>query len=356
VTLPEVGADGQARIAAARVLVVGVGGLGCPAVHYLAAAGVGRLCLVDGDRVRTTDLHRQLLFGTADVGRSKVEAAAQCLREQGHATEVRTVPEHLSAANALPLVAAHDLVLDCTDDLAARYLINDACVQAGRPFVHGSLHRFAGQVAVFNHGEGPTYRCLFPREPVPGEVPNCADTGVLGVLPGTVGLLQATEALKLILGTPGLLSGRVLLVDLLAQEHRTIAVQRDAQQVQRAMQRLLGDAATGVSGEAPGISAEEFIAACANGEAWQCVDVRLPHEEPRAEGLGAHRIPMQELPARVHELDPARPTLVFCQHGIRSLHVTHWLRTQGFARVRSLEGGVLAWQQCRTTGHQRTLA
>jgi len=346
IVLPQVGAEGQARLAAARVLVVGAGGLGCPVLHYLAAAGVGHLCIVDGDQVDVTNLHRQLLYGTADVGKGKAATAAHRLREQGFDCAFEVVGEHLRAHNARELIAHHDVVVDCTDDLFTRYLINDACVQLGKPFVHGSLHRFAGQVAVFNHAGGPTYRCAFPQEPGQGQVPSCAEAGVLGVVPGVVGTLQATEVLKLLLGNGGLVNDGILLVDLLTQEHRRMKVRRDAQQEAKARLRDIdADAAheavcaSGGTGMAP----QELQQRMDRGEHWQLLDVRQADETPRIAALEGHRIPLDQLEQRAQELEPALPTLVYCTSGVRSRKAAQMLQRLGFATVRSLNGGVHAW-------------
>lgn len=346
IILPQVGTAGQQRLARARVLVVGAGGLGCPVLHNLAAAGVGRITIVDGDMVAISNLHRQLLYSTADVGRGKAATAARHLREQGFECELKAVEEHLGPRNAKPLVSGHDLVVDCTDDLAARYLINDACVQTGRPFVHGSLHRFSGQVAVFNHGGGPTYRCAFPDEPAPGQVPDCSEAGVLGVLPGVVGTLQATEALKLLLGMEDLIDDGLLLVDLLHHDHRRMRLRRDPAQELKALMRDLdrepssaGVCATDVEGMAPA----ELLDRLAAGERWQLLDVRMPHEVPQVDALRGHAIPLDELPRRAHELDRDVPVLVYCAAGVRSRHAARQLQRMGFGTVRSLRGGVRAW-------------
>lgn len=346
IVLPQVGAAGQARLARANVLVVGAGGLGCPVLHQLAAAGVGRLTVVDGDIVELSNLHRQLLYATADVGAGKADTAARRLREQGFETRVEAVGRHLRPDNARALVERHDVVVDCTDDLFTRYLINDACVQAGKPFVHGSLHRFSGQVAVFNHGEGPTYRCAFPQEPGPGQVPDCADAGVLGVLPGAVGTLQATEVLKLLLGTGGLLDDGILLVDLLTHRYHRMALRRDPAQVARALARDIGGGERVPDGCAQAedeLTPVELLERLARGERWQLLDVRDPEETPRIAALEGHRIPLADLGARADELERERPVLAYCASGVRSRSAATILRRLGFHEVRSLRGGVRAW-------------
>ena len=348
IILPQVGAEGQARLAAARVLVVGAGGLGCPVLHYLVAAGVGQLCIVDGDVVEVTNLHRQLLYSRSDVGKGKAATAADRLRGMGYDRAIEAVAEHLRERNARALIARHDVVVDCTDDLFMRYLINDACVQLGKPFVHGSLHRFAGQVAVFNHAGGPTYRCAFPQEPGPGQVPNCADAGVLGVLPGVVGTLQATEVLKLLLGTGGLVNDGILLVDLLTQQHRRMKLHRDARQEAKALLRDIDAAAAhaaACASDGPGMAPQEMQQRINRGEHWQLLDVRQPDEIPRIAVLEGHRIPLDQLEQRAQELDPVLPTLVYCASGVRSRLAAQMLQRLGFAMVRSLNGGARAWPQ-----------
>ena len=347
ITLEQVGLEGQARLQHAAVLVVGAGGLGCPALQYLVAAGVGRIGIMDGDTVAITNLHRQTLFNAGDVGRKKARVAVERLSAQNPDPELRALPFHLSPANALETISDYDLVLDCTDDIPTRYLVNDACVQADKPFIHGSIHRFEGQVSVFNHLNGPTYRCLFPDQPERDQVPSCAATGVLGVVPGTIGCLQATETLKVILGMEGILSGKLLIQDFISQTVRTISFQRDAVQVRVAMQRDISaeqdERRACATQEHDGITAEEVQQALDRNERWQFVDVRELHEQPHVDRLQGHRIPLHELAIRIGELDPALPTVVYCQSGVRSKLAVKLLREHGVAEAHSLEGGVLAW-------------
>ncbi|MCB0770079.1 MAG: HesA/MoeB/ThiF family protein [Flavobacteriales bacterium] len=347
ITLAQVGFDGQARLRQARVLVVGAGGLGCPALQYLVAAGVGCIGIMDGDSVTISNLHRQPLFNAGDVGRKKAIIAAERLGAQNPEPGISALPYHLSPANALETISCYDLVLDCTDDIPTRYLVNDACVHADKPFVHGSIHRFEGQVSVFNHSNGPTYRCLFPDQPEREQVPSCAASGVLGVVPGTIGCLQATEALKVLLGMEGILRGKLLIQDLIGQSARTISFQRNPEQVGIAMRRDLSSP----QGEVPAcnvpgadvITVEELHHALERNAPWQFLDVRDQHEEPRVENLQGHHIPVHELTTRMGELDPDRPILVYCQSGTRSTLAVKVLREQGMIDVLSLEGGVLAW-------------
>lgn len=234
IALPEVGETGQRKLAEAKVLVVGAGGLGCPALQYLAAAGIGTIGIVDGDVVNETNLHRQVLYNNSDVGKPKVEVAAERLKNLNSQIEINTFSEFLTAANALDIVANYDLIVDATDNFAARYRINDVCVKLNKPFVYGAIHRFEGQVSVFNYKGGPTYRCLFPDKPAENQIPNCNETGVLGVLPGIIGTHQATEVLKIIIGIGEVLSGKLMTLNLLTNSTRTFEFSRNDEQVQKA--------------------------------------------------------------------------------------------------------------------------
>jgi len=343
--LREFGADGQARLAAARVLIVGAGGLGSPSALYLAAAGVGTLGLVDDDTVDESNLHRQLLYGTSDVGRRKLDAAAARLQDVNplvcvvpHATRLRT-------SNAAALVAEYDLVIDGTDNFPARYAINDACVRRGIPFVYGSVARFEGQVSVFGAPEGPCYRCLFPEPPPPGTVPTCAEDGVLGVLPGMIGLLQATEAIKWCTGLGESLAGRLLLFDALTQRMREVALPRNP------ACRVCGAAARAARSDGRGDEAEmsedttprELAARLARGDSPVLLDVREAWEYAIAALPGSVLVPLGTLQQRTGTLDAQAEYVVYCHHGGRSAMAAQWLRSQGFARVANLEGGIDAW-------------
>jgi len=364
--VPEVGEEGQRRLKAASVLVVGAGGLGSPLALYLAAAGVGRLGIVDFDRVDRSNLQRQLLFGEGDVGRGKVEAAAARLREVNPHVRVDRHATRLTAANALELLREYDVVADGSDNFATRYLVNDACVLLGKPDVWGAVQRFEGQLAVFDATRGPCYRCLFPEPPPPGTVPSCAEAGVLGVLPGIVGLLQANEVLKLVLGIGEPLIGRFLVFDALRMRFRELALRKSAhcplcsaEPTQRGLVEYAElcaedtmtsreSAAAGVGGEdweRLQVDARELAAWLRDGRDLQLVDVRTPMEHRIASLDGATLIPIQELQRRVGELDPSRPTIAFCHYGPRSDSATMWLRGQGFARVLSLAGGLDAWSR-----------
>ena len=352
--LPEVGPDGQRRLKAARVLLVGAGGLGSPAALYLAAAGVGTIGLVDADRVEVSNLQRQVLHGTAAIGRTKVESAAARLADLNPLVAVERHEERLTSANAMRILAGYDVVVDGSDNFPTRYLVNDACALLGKPDVYGSVWRFEGQVSVFWPPRGPCYRCLYRDPPPPELVPSCAEGGVLGVLPGIVGTLQATEAIKLVLGAGVPLTGRLLLVDALGMTFRELALERDPAcplcGARPTIDRLIdyeafcGTAPQGARSEVPmELSVIELRDELQGGRALDLVDVREPWEFGVCRIPGSRLIPLRELPARVAELDPAAEIVTICHTGQRSLVAARALREAGLARARSLRGGVEAW-------------
>ncbi|MFI5234393.1 MAG: molybdopterin-synthase adenylyltransferase MoeB [Gemmatimonadales bacterium] len=350
--LPEVGLAGQRKLKAARVLLIGAGGLGSPAALYLAAAGIGVIGIVEFDTLDATNLQRQVLHGTSWIGKPKLDSAVARLRELNPHVAVEPIAERLTSANARGIIRRYDIVLDGSDNFPTRYLVNDACVLEGKPLVYGSIFRFEGQVSLFHPPAGPCYRCLFSEPPPPGLVPNCAEGGVLGVLPGIIGSLQALEALKWILGvgTPAL--GRLLLFDALKLEFRELAITRDL--------------ACPVCGEHPSITDlidyEAFCGLTASEtdqgveisvaelrrtevgkDAPLVLDVRELWEWELVHLRGAVHVPLSELPARLGELDTRREIVTLCHHGMRSLSARELLRGAGFARVRSLAGGIDAW-------------
>jgi adenylyltransferase/sulfurtransferase len=350
--LPEVGSEGQERLRAASVLLVGAGGLGAPAALYLAAAGVGRLGLVDPDRVEISNLHRQVLYGTSDERRPKVETAAERLRALNPEVEVIAYPFRFEADNALGLLSGYDLVLDGTDTFETRYLVNDASVLAGVPNVYASVSRFEGQASVFGAGGGPCYRCIFEAPPPPGLIPSCAEGGVLGVLPGLLGLVQATEALKLLLGIGEPLVGRLLLVDALEMRFRTLHVHKNPDcPVCGASPRITSLRAVPTTcpppsmATIPEITVRDLHRMREEGNPPFLLDVRGPDEHALA-NLGGALIPLQELPQRLAELEPHRddPMLVVhCRSGSRSARAVELLRQHGYANAVNLKGGILAW-------------
>ncbi len=336
IQLAEVGKDGQDKLGQARVLVVGAGGLGCPALQYLTAAGIGQIGIVDGDRVSLNNLQRQVLFTEQDIGKNKALVAKESLSALNSEIEIRAYTQHLTLENAESLISGFDLILDCSDNFVTRYLINDVCIRLDKPFVHGSLFKFEGQVSVFNFQNGPSYRCLFPDPPKPGDVPNCNEVGVLGVLPGVIGTLQATEAIKIILGLGQVLSGKLLLQNLLSHKQRLIEFSRNEGEIRRIKGlteiELVATDDCIINSE---ISLDEldeltdFI----------LVDVRESDEYPRISKEGLFEIPMSELENRMSEL-PVNPTKVFfCASGIRSARAVSIVTKHGIPNCLSLQEG-----------------
>lgn len=345
IQLPEIGPEGQARLAAARVLLVGVGGLGAPAALYLAGAGVGHLGLIDPDTVAVSNLQRQILYVEADAGRAKVGQAARRLSALNAELELQCWAESLHAGNALERLAGYDLIVDGSDNLSTRYLLNDACMRLGKPLIHGSVYRFEGQVASFLPG-GPCYRCLYPQMPPPGSMPSCAEAGVLGVLPGLVGVLQASEVLRLILGWGEGLSGRMLLMDLRRMAFQTLELPRtpDCPACGERTEALRAEdypEIACVADTASPAQARELLA-----EGWRALDVRTPAEHAAGALPGLH-LPLGELEAGLNTLNPETALLVYCQKGQRSAQAVSLLRRHGFTRLRSLQGGYEAWSAAK---------
>jgi adenylyltransferase/sulfurtransferase len=353
--MPEVGMDGQLKLKQARVLMVGAGGLGAPLGLYLAAAGVGHLGILDFDVVDFTNLQRQVTFSTQDVGKAKSEAAKARLAGLNPAIEITTYNTRLTSANALDLFRDYDLIVDGTDNFPTRYLVNDACVLLGKPNVYGSIFRFEGQVSIFGMPDGPCYRCLYPEPPPPGLVPSCAEGGVLGVLPGIVGSLQAIEAIKLILGNGEPLVGRLLLFDALAMrfrelklkknpacplcgEHRTITKLIDYEE----FCGIRGEEAPAAATDVPEITPLALKARLERGDDLFILDVREPHEYQIC-NLNGYLIPLGDLPKRVNELDSSREIVAHCRSGKRSADAVNFLKQAGFRKIWNLKGGVLAW-------------
>jgi adenylyltransferase/sulfurtransferase len=350
-SLPEIGEGGQRRLRAARVLLVGAGGLGSPAALYLAAGGVGVLGLVDDDRVDETNLQRQVLFGTRDVGRPKSEAAAERIRDLNPHVHVERFGERLTSANALEILRGFDIIVDGSDNFPTRYLVNDACVLLGKPDVYGAIFRFEGQVSVFARGAGPCYRCLFRDPPPPELVPSCEQAGVMGVVPGIVGSLQALEAVKLITGAGEPLLGRLLLFDGLPSRFRELPIRRDPECPvcgDRPTIRELIDyeafcSTPGGQTDDVEVTVSVLRQMLVNGGQVQLVDVREPWEWSICRLEGASLLPLRELPQRFDQLDRTRPVITYCHTGQRSLIARQFLLAQGFKDVRSLRGGVESW-------------
>jgi molybdopterin/thiamine biosynthesis adenylyltransferase/rhodanese-related sulfurtransferase len=354
-TLAGFGPAGQEKLKGGSVLVIGAGGLGCPALLYLAAAGVGRIVIVDSDRVEVSNLQRQVLYTSADEGQPKAEAAAARLRALNPFITIEPIVARFTRDNALELVRSVKVVLDGSDNFGTRYLVNDACVLADRPFVYGAIQGFEGQLSVFNWQGGPTYRCLFPAPPEPGTVQNCAEAGVLGVLPGLIGTAQATEVIKLLTGIGEPLSGRLLLWDSLAMRSQTVTLAADPRSRQISELPPAGDgevcAVPGLDGDGKEIDVAELRAALAAGREPQLVDVREDWERQMSGTIGAdHHAPLSQImsgdSSALTVLDPMRPTVVYCAAGQRSLNVARSLREQlGFRTALSLRGGMHAWQR-----------
>lgn len=352
-SLPHVGSDGQRRLKQARVLIVGAGGLGSPAALYLAAAGVGTLGLVDSDAVDLSNLQRQVLHGTGAVGRSKVESARARLQDLNPHVTLETFNTRLSSADALDILRRFDVIVDGSDNFPTRYLVNDACVLLGKPNVYGAIFRFDGQASVFDARRGPCYRCLYAEPPPPHLVPSCAEGGVLGVLPGLVGSIQALEAIKLVLGVGESLVGRLLLVDGLTLRTRELELRKDPacpvcgpEPTVTALIDYEAFCGYAPSGEAAG-DREITVAELARDQARLAhvllLDVREPFEVAIATLPDARHIPLGELPDRLAELDGHREIVAYCHRGVRSLRAVELLRAAGFANARSLRGGIDAW-------------
>ncbi len=356
--MPEVGMEGQLKLKQAKVLLIGTGGLGAPLGLYLAAAGVGRIGIVDFDTVDSTNLQRQVIHGTKDIGRPKIDSAADRMHDINPNVEIVKYETALTSANALDIIKDYDVVVDGTDNFPTRYLVNDACVLLNKPNAYGSIFRFEGQATVFHHDGGPCYRCLYPEPPPPGLVPSCAEGGVLGILPGLIGLIQATETVKLILGKGETLSGRLILYDALNMRFRELRLRRnpdcpvcgdnptvtkliDYQQFCGIPQQKKEEAAA--KGGIPEISPAELKSKLDAGENIFVLDVREPHEFDICRLDGSTLIPLGQLPNRVSELNSADEIVVHCKSGMRSAKAVDFLQKAGFGKVKNLAGGILAW-------------
>lgn len=358
IALPEFGIEGQRRLKRASALVVGAGGLGSPVALYLAAAGVGRIGIVDFDRVDASNLQRQVMYATSDVGHDKVDIACERLRDLNPELDIVAHEVQLTSENALQVIGGYDVVIDGTDNFPTRYLVNDACVLLGKPYVYGSILRFDGQVAVFDAARGPCYRCLFREPPPPGLVPSCAEGGVLGALPGIIGSLQALEAIKLLSGVGDTLTGRLLLFDGLTVKWRELKLKKNPKCAicgdQPTITGLIDyDEFCGVnnqtmtkeSNQVPEIDVATLKARFDSGERPRLIDVREPFEWDIANlgQYGAQQIPLKELVRRADELDRNEEIVVYCRSGGRSADAALYLKRAGFNRVASMKGGILAW-------------
>jgi len=357
--MPEVGVEGQEKLVSSSVLCIGAGGLGSPLALYLGAAGIGRLGIVDFDVVDFSNLQRQIIHGEAKIGKLKVESAKERIHEINSDIEVETYNLRLTSENALDIVKEYDVVVDGTDNFATRYLVNDSCVLLGKPNVYGSIFRFEGQVSVFDATRGPCYRCLYPEPPPPGLVPSCAEGGVLGILPGIIGTMQAAETIKLILGKGRPLVGKLLFVDVMEMKIRELKLRKDPNcplcgknptitklidydefcGVGRGEEQALAEASD------LEITVDEFNNLIKSKKDILILDVRGPNEYQICHIKGSKLIPLGDLPSRVNELDTADEIIVHCHHGVRSLRATTFLRNMGFKKVKSLKGGIDVWAQ-----------
>jgi len=345
VILPEIGVLGQQKLAAAKVLVIGAGGLGCPILQYLAAAGVGTLGIIDYDIVDISNLHRQILYGTQSLGENKAVAAKQRLSDLNPDIVINAYAEKLTPKNALSIFKAYDIIVDGTDNFSTRYLVNDACVITKKPLVYGAIFKFEGQVAVFNYKNGPSYRCLFPEPPKAGSVPSCAEIGVLGVLPGIIGSMQANEVLKVILDLGNVLGGKLVTYNCLTAQSSTFSIARNEEEIRKVQatetnfETIDYDYFCGLS------SIKEINAADAFGlQDVLFIDVREPHETPKIEELSPEYIPLGRLEEKINNLDKNTEIIVFCQSGIRSRKAVEILIQHDFKTIAHVRGGAIALQ------------
>jgi molybdopterin/thiamine biosynthesis adenylyltransferase/rhodanese-related sulfurtransferase len=351
ILLDKVGLEGQEKLKAAKVLVIGAGGLGCPVLQYLTAAGVGTIGIVDFDRVDATNLQRQILYTVADIGQNKAITAKNRLTQLNPHVHFEVYPEKLTTKNALALFSKYDIIVDGTDNFSTRYLVNDACVITDKPLVYGAIYKFEGQVSVFNYKEGSTYRCLFPEPPKSESVANCADVGVLGVLPGLIGVQQANEVLKIIVEIGEPLSGKLLTYDALNNSFLTIKINRSEEEIQKVIETASNfesidyELFCGINKEVKmsEISALELKEWIRLSKDIQIIDVREDWEQPQIEELNAINIPLNSIPANLDKINKEKVTVVFCQHGIRSLNCIAYLEQQGFNQLINLEGGIVNW-------------
>jgi adenylyltransferase/sulfurtransferase len=358
--MPEVALDGQKKLKGASVLLIGTGGLGSPVGMYLAAAGIGRIGLVDYDIVDFTNLQRQVVHGTSALGKLKVDSARERLLDINPEVQIDVYNQPFTSQNALEIAAPYDIIIDGTDNFPTRYLVNDVCVLLGKPNVYGSIFRFEGQASVFFAEEGPCYRCLFPEPPPPGLVPSCAEGGVLGVLPGTIGTIQATEAIKLIIGIGESLIGRLLLFNALDMSFDFVKLRKHPHCVVCSSTPTVTELIDyeefcgvpghdheedGSAGAEWDITVQELKQKNDSGAKLRLIDVREPHEREIAHLEGAELFPLGELAARMHELDSAEDIVLFCKTGVRSARALELLAGAGFRKIKNLKGGINAWAE-----------
>lgn len=358
--LPEIGMTGQEKIKSAKILVIGAGGLGCPALQYLTAMGIGEIGIVDFDKVEESNLQRQILYSIEDTGKLKTEAAVSTLSKQNPFVKFNSYPVRLDNQNAIELFSKYDLIIDGTDNFATRYLVNDACVILNKPLIYGAIYKFEGQVSVLNYTDrsqqsGPTYRCLFPTPPLSGSIPNCSEIGVLGVLPGIIGTLQATEAIKIISGIGEPLSGKLLLFDALAMSFQVIEIVRNNEWINSAPKNIEEFLKTDYEyfcgnknseSSTRSISVNELKLIIENNLDVQLLDVRETFEEPEITELMDLKIPLGDIHNQTHLISKNKKVIVFCKSGSRSKRAIEILEKDfGFTNLHNLEGGIISWSK-----------
>lgn len=342
VILPEIGTSGQQKLLNTKVLVIGAGGLGCPILQYLAAAGVGTIGIIDFDHVEVSNLHRQVLYGSDSVGQNKALAAKDRLENLNPEITITAYPEKLTTQNALSLFSAYDIIVDGSDNFSTRYLVNDACVITHKPLVYGAIFKYEGQVSVFNYQNGPTYRCLFPKPPEAGSVPSCSEIGVLGVLPGIIGSMQANEVLKMILEIGDVLVGKLMMYDSLSTRFSTFSIPRVEAEVEKVLSNSNNFATTDYELFCGLNTVDEIVAATAfQNTSATYIDVREAHEQPKIESLHPIYIPLGELDQKVHTFDKEEQLTFFCQSGIRSKKAVELFLKNGFTNVSHVKGGAV---------------
>lgn len=344
IALENVGMEGQQRLKNAKILVIGAGGLGAPILQYLTATGVGTIGIVDHDVVDESNLQRQVIFTVSDIGKQKVEVAVERLSQLNPLVNFQSYKKALDPSNALEILNQYDIVIDGTDNFATRYLVNDACILLDTPFIHGSIFKFQGQIAVFNYQNGPSYRCLYPEAPKASESPNCSEVGVLGILPGVVGTRMATECIKMILGIGKVLSGIMEVVDLLENTNVHMNIQRNAANFSRtALETNYKAMSTQDETFETRITAKDLEKRLKSPNDIVLLDVRELFEIEICSFDGALIIPMQQIPSRMQEISKTKPVVAICHHGIRSAHAINFLRENGWSNLTNLEGGIHAW-------------
>ncbi|MCS6824390.1 MAG: molybdopterin-synthase adenylyltransferase MoeB [Cytophagaceae bacterium] len=344
IILPEIGLSGQHMLKKAKVLVVGAGGLGCPLLQYIAAAGIGVIGIADGDVVDPSNLHRQILYSAEDIGKNKAETAKHKLQKINPFIEIVAHTSHLTADNALNILKEYEIIADGTDNFATRYLLNDACVILNKPLVSGAIFKFEGQVSVFNYDGGPTYRCLFPDPPYADEVPGCSEVGVIGVLPGIVGTLQAMEIIKIAAKLGNVLSGKVLLIDALKMSFRTIAFNLVPENKNIKELKTYEEFCSSDKNLIEEITAEELQSKIENKEDIQLIDVREAHEYSRF-NIGGKLKPLSTLKENFSDISKDKPAVIYCQSGVRSKAAIRFLQEKGYKYLFNLKGGINEWKR-----------